>query len=274
MSKYYTGKRTRNLFDPKSKEPFRLSRSKIDLFISCPRCFYQDRRLGVGQPPGFPFNLNSAVDALLKKEFDDYRAKQKPHPLMTTNKIDAVLFQHEKLDEWRDSLRRGVTFHHKPTNFTVTGGIDDVWVKPNGELIIADYKATSKKDEVSIDADWQDGYKRQMEMYQWLFRQNGFKVSSTGYFVYCNGKTDLPLEPYWGSNTLKTRASAGGLSPEASFNFHLDFDISVIPYKGNSDWVEPTLLNARKCLDSNKIPKANPDCDFCRYVEAVNEISK
>ena len=71
MSKYYTGKRTRNLFDPTSKEPFRLSRSKIDLFISCPRCFYQDRRLGVAQPPGYPFNLNSAVDTLLKKEFDD-----------------------------------------------------------------------------------------------------------------------------------------------------------------------------------------------------------
>ncbi len=251
MSQYYTGKRTRNLFDPKSSTPFRLSRSKIDLFLSCPRCFYQDRRLGVGQPPGFPFNLNSAVDALLKKEFDVYRAKQKPHPLMTANKIDAVPFQHEKLDEWRDSLRRGVTFFHKPTNFTVTGGIDDVWVKRNGELIIADYKATSKKDEVSIDADWQDGYKRQMEMYQWLFRQNGFKVSSTGYFVYCNGKTDRP-----------------------AFDFKLEFDISVIPYKGNSDWVEPTLLKARKCLDSKKIPKANPDCDYCKYVESVIEISK
>ena len=247
MSQYYTGKRTRNLFDPKSKEPFRLSRSKIDLFISCPRCFYQDRRLGVGQPPGYPFNLNSAVDALLKKEFDSYRAKQKPHPLMTANKIDAVPFQHEKLDEWRNSLSQGITHHHKATNFTVTGGVDDVWVKPNGELIIVDYKATSKKDAVSIDADWQDGYKRQMEIYQWLFRQNGFKVSSTGYFVYCNGKTDRP-----------------------SFDSKLEFDISVIPYKGNDDWVETSLLKAKKCLDSKSIPKAGTDCDFCRYVEAVN----
>lgn len=250
MSQYYTAKRTRNLFDPKSKEPFRLSRSKIDLFISCPRCFYQDRRLGVGQPPGYPFNLNSAVDALLKKEFDSYRAKQKPHPLMTANKIEAIPFQHEKLDEWRDSLRRGVTYLHKPTNFTVTGGVDDVWVKPNGELIIADYKATSKKDAVSIDADWQDSYKRQMEMYQWLFRRNGFKVSSTGYFVYCNGKTDRP-----------------------GFDSKLEFDISVIPYKGNDDWVEPALVKARKCLSSKSIPKADPDCDYCRYVEAVSEIS-
>ena len=32
--------------------------------------------------------------------------------------------------------------------------------------------------------------KRQMEIYQWLLRKNGFKVSDTGYFVYANGITD------------------------------------------------------------------------------------
>ena len=25
--------------------------------MSCQQCFYIDRRLGVGQPPGFPFNV-------------------------------------------------------------------------------------------------------------------------------------------------------------------------------------------------------------------------
>jgi hypothetical protein len=30
------------------------------------------------------------------------------------------------------------------------------------------------------------GYQRQMEIYQSLFRKNGFKVSSTGYFVHCS----------------------------------------------------------------------------------------
>ncbi|HVY67280.1 MAG TPA: hypothetical protein VHA30_00050, partial [Patescibacteria group bacterium] len=68
MSQYYNPKRTKYLFDPRSKYPFRLSRSKIDLFLNCPRCFYLDRRLGVALPPGFPFALNSAVDHLLKKE--------------------------------------------------------------------------------------------------------------------------------------------------------------------------------------------------------------
>mgnify|MGYP003309522602 CR=1 FL=1 len=67
MSKYYIPQRSRNLYRPGCDKPFRVSRSKIDLFNKCPRCFYIDRRLGTGQPPGYPFAINSAVDSLLKK---------------------------------------------------------------------------------------------------------------------------------------------------------------------------------------------------------------
>jgi hypothetical protein len=144
MSQYYTPRKTKGLYVPASQEPFRLSRSKVDLFIECPRCFYFDRRLGVGRPPGYPFSLNAAVDHLLKKEFDGHRAKGSAHPLMKAYGIDAVPFAHPKMEEWRDALRRGVTSLHEPTNFLVCGGVDDIWVNPAGELIVVDYKATSK----------------------------------------------------------------------------------------------------------------------------------
>jgi len=187
MSKYYNPQRTRNIYDPQSEELFRISRSKIDLYIKCPRCFYLDRRLGVGQPPGYPFSLNSAVDNLLKNEFDGFRERGETHPLMKENGLDAIPFKHEKMDEWRDALRRGCTYHFPKTNLLITGAVDDVWIMPDEQLIIVDYKATAKAGEVTLDADWQDGYKRQMEVYQWLFRKNGFKVYPTGYFLYCNG---------------------------------------------------------------------------------------
>jgi hypothetical protein len=242
MSQYYNPQRSRNLFDPKSHEPFTVSRSGIDLFVQCPRCFYIDKRLGTGRPPGFPFSLNSAVDALLKKEFDIHRAAGTAHPLMKEYNIDAVPYAHKELDAWRDSLRRGIQFFHEPTNLLIRGGVDDVWVAPTGELYIVDYKATSKTEEVSLDAEWQDGYKRQMEVYQWLFRKNGFVVSPIGYFVYCNGDADA-----------------------AAFDARLEFDIKVIPYVGNTDWVEPTIVNLRKCLMDEKIPAASVDCDYCAY---------
>jgi len=40
----------KKLFDPKSDKPFALSRSKVELFMDCPRCFYLDRRLGIARP--------------------------------------------------------------------------------------------------------------------------------------------------------------------------------------------------------------------------------
>lgn len=229
---------------------WRLSRSKIDLFLECPRCFYVDNKLGVARPPGFPFSLNSAVDKLLKKEFDAHRANGTPHPLMKEYGIDAVPFDHPKMNEWRDSLKAGVSILHKPTGMTVRGGVDDIWVHPTGELIVVDYKATSKDGEVNLDAEWQDGYKRQMETYQWLLRQNKFTVSDIGYFVYVNGKTD-----------------------REAFDAKLEFDVSILPYKGNDEWVEPTLHDIKKCLDSGAVPAPDPLCDYCNYRKAAAEVS-
>ena len=239
MSQYY--KKSNNLFDPKSDSPFKLSRSKIDLFMECPQCFYLDRRLGVGRPPGFPFTLNSAVDALLKKEFDLHRKEQTVHPFIEEFGIDAVPYQHKDIDTWRNTFK-GIEYLDKDTNLLITGAIDDIWINPEGEVIIVDYKATSKTSEVNLDAEWQRGYKRQMEIYQWLFRQNGFKVAPTGYFVYCNGDTGKPF-----------------------FDKKLEFDIKVIPYTGDDSWIKGALKEIKECLMSDKIPEMNSECDFCNY---------
>lgn len=248
MSEYYKPRRSVdwNYGGPKWK----LSRSKIDLFLECPRCFYVDNKLGVARPPGFPFSLNSAVDKLLKKEFDTHRSQKTSHPLMKKYGIDAVPMKHPKLDEWRDSLRHGISFLHQPTGLFVRGGVDDVWVRPNGELIVVDYKATAKDGEVNLDAKWQDGYKRQMEIYQWLFRQNGFSVSRTGYFVYVNGKTD-----------------------REAFDAKLEFDVILLPYDGTDTWVPLTLFEIKKCLESDELPNPSEGCDYCNYRKAAAEAS-
>lgn len=236
------------LYDKNSKEPFKLSRTKIENFINCPRCFYIDRKLGVSQPPGFPFTLNSAVDCLLKKEFDVYRAEKKIHPLMEHYGLKAVPFQNEKMDEWRENFV-GVQFLHKPTNLLIFGAVDDIWVNDDGELMVVDYKATSSETKPTLDAEYRQGYKRQMEIYQWLLRNNGFKVSDTGYFVYANGKKDLK-----------------------AFDGKLEFDVDLLDYTGSDSWVEYTLFEIKKCLDSDKIPGYTEDCDYCKYQQKILKI--
>lgn len=251
MSEYYTAQRVRGLYDSKVAEPFKLSRSKIDLFLNCPRCFYYDRKLGVGRPPGFPFALNSAVDHLLKLEFDIHRANGTKHPLIEKYGIDARPVAHEDLDKWRHNFT-GIQHLHELTNFLIFGAIDDLWINSKGEYIVVDYKSTSKDEDITeLNKDWQIGYKRQMEVYQWLLRQNGYKVSDTGYFVYCNGQTD-----------------------RKAFDGKLEFDITLIPYKGDDSWVEKTLVQAHKCLNSSEIPDASHECDYCNYIEAINNYGK
>lgn len=234
----------RGLYEPDSDKPFKVSRSGIELFTECPCCFYLNNRTGIRRPSGPPFNINKAVDTLLKKEFDVHRTNATPHPYMKHYGIDAVPFQHKMMNEWRENFK-GVRYHHEPTNLLVTGAVDDIWVSPNDELIIVDYKATSKNAEIDLTADWQMSYKRQMEVYQWLLRRNGFKVSSTGYFVYCNGKADAE-----------------------AFDGKVEFDVVLLPYEGNDDWIEEILVQLKKCLNNSEIPGPTNDCEFCGYAKA------
>lgn len=241
---YYNPPRSRNLFDPKSKEPFVLSRSKIDSFIKCPRCFYLDRRLGLGEPPMPSFTLNDAVDTLMKKEFDILRAKSARHALMEKYNINAVPLVHPELADWRDDSRKylGATTLHKKTNFIISGIVDDVWVAPDETLFMVDYKSTSTTREISLDDEYKQGYKRQVEIYQWIFRQKGFKVSDTAYFVFANAQKS-----------------------NEKFDGKLEFIVNIIAYDGKDSWVEPTIEKIRRCLDSDVIPDYSKDCDLCKY---------
>jgi len=247
--KGYRSKSISNVFNPSSSDPLKISRSKLDLFSECPRCAYLEIRFGVKRPSMPAFTLNNAVDELLKREFDIHRAKESTHPLMKRYGLDAVPLRDDRMDEWRDALRRGISYFHAPTNVQLRGGIDDVWVNPAGEFIIVDYKATSKKVGPKSEDDLYDSYKRQMEIYQWLFRQNGFKVSPTGYFVYVNGKSDAK-----------------------AFDGKLEFDVDLISYTGSDTWVEPMLYDLKKMLTSEEIPPTGTSfgggpCEYCSYRE-------
>lgn len=227
-------------------EKWRLSRSKIDLFLECPRCFYLDNKLGTKRPSMPSFNLNIAVDELFKKEFDEFRTAGKVHPIMEQYKIEAVPFKHEKLDLWRDAFE-GVTCVHEGTGLTVCGAVDDIWMGKDGTLIVVDYKSTSKdgKIETLSDSSWEDQYRRQIGVYQWLLRQNGFEVASTGYFVY--------------ANALRT---------EEKFDNKLIFETTLVPCEGEDAWIEPTLVKIKECLDADMYPVSGPYCEYCAYREA------
>ena len=135
----------RKLYNPEDSEPYPLSRSRIENFINCPRCFHLEERQGIKAPSGPQFLLNSGIDTLYKNEFDSYRKKKIPHPLMEKNNINAIPFSHKDLDLWRNNFK-GIRWFDEKHNFTLFGAVDDLWINEKEEIHIVDYKSTAKKD--------------------------------------------------------------------------------------------------------------------------------
>lgn len=230
-------------------QKWRLSRSKIDLFHECPRCFYLDNKLGTKRPSFPSFNLNIAVDELFKKEFDVHRSDQTPHPVMQEYGIDAVPFAHAQLDTWRDNFG-GIETTHATTGLTVCGAVDDIWLTKAGSLIIVDYKSTCKDGTITqlSDSTWDQQYRRQLGVYSWLLAQNGFTVEETGYLVYANASKDEP-----------------------GFANTLVFETTLVPVTLETSWIEPTLENIKACLEADTFPAPGPVCEYCPYREAAGK---
>lgn len=242
----------RGLYRKKAKAPYRVSRSKIELFTECPRCFWLETVKGVKRPNTPPFLINEAVDQLLKTEFDSYREKDQQHPWQIERSIDAKPFAHENIDEWRENFT-GIQHEHKSSNLVIFGAVDDIWVNGKAELMVVDYKATAKTKEITElgpVGGWHDAYRRQMEVYQWLLRRIGFTVSDTGYFVYANGIAD----------------------GKGFFN-RVEFRTNIFPYKGDSSWVEKTIEDLKAILNSDTIPEVGKRCTYCPYAKERTQLT-
>lgn len=228
---------------------WKLSRSKIDAFIECPRCFYLDNKLGTKRPSFPSFNLNIAVDELFKKEFDVHRKAGSVHPLCKKYGLDAIPFAHKDLDNWRDPFV-GITYRDPATDLLISGGVDDIWQKPDGTLIIVDYKATSKEGSIAAlgDSPWEKQYTRQLGIYRWLLEQNGFTVDPIGYLVYANASKD-----------------------EDVFDDKLTFETTLVTCPTEVDWILPTLAKIKEVLESDRLPPIGQTCEYCPYREAAGK---
>ncbi len=224
----------------------KLSRSTVEKYITCPRCCVLEKKFKI-KPPSLPFTLNIAVDNLCKNEFDYYRKIKQPHPLFLENNINAIPFYHEKIDEWRSNFK-GLRYISPEKNYNFGGAIDDVWQKSNGELIVADVKATSKNNfdwhETFNKYEYPKAYKRQLEMYQWLLMKNGFKVAKEAYLLYFNGSKN-----------------------EQFFNQKLKFEAHLIKLDCCNDWVESKVEETVDLLRSNIFPKPSFNCEICSYLK-------
>jgi len=255
-----TGKKSQEWRIYKSGKTFKISRSGVETFKDCPRCFYLNVVKGLKDIDTIPFTLNNTVDLLVKAEFDYCREKQIPHEVMKDENINAVPFQHEEIDNWRNARSKGVEYHHKNLNLILSGGIDDVWTIKNSkppELIIVDYKAQAKKEKELntknyLEDRFHQGYKFQLDFYRYLFHNLGFKIHKTGYFLVYNAKQE-----------------------RKNFGKNMEFQRFLVPYKFKDetlDEIESIVTDMKKIMDGNTLPKGNRSCQECAFIRAGSEL--
>ncbi len=213
-----------------------LSRSQLDLFTACPRCFWLRNRHGVKQPKSLPFALNNAMDGLLKAEFDEYRAAGTLPPILAECGVQATLFKDtEKLEEWRNNFR-GLRWKDPKTGHTLYGAIDDLLEFPDDSLAVVDYKSSGAK-----EATVYPSYQLQMDVYTFLLQRLGYRTAPKAYLAFFIAVKDDGFK-----GRLPFRAQLLEISPEP-------------------DRVQDLFKQAVALAQSDKEPEPGAECDLCRW---------
>ena len=228
--------------------PHPLSRTKIDLFSECRKCFYNDLIHGVRRPHGTPLVLNNTVIKKFKDEINQYKVDQRIHPVIRNTKQNFGFLIHPKLVEFQNSFK-GIRYIHKQTNFEIFGSIDDLWYNEDlKKFSIIGIKSTSKKEEIRL-SDIPDQYWKQLSFYFYLLNKNAIDMSNEGILVFLNALKD-----------------------SSEFNNRLKFTVNYFIKKLDTLWIENILNEIFIILQSDFSPPPSKNCKFCQYVNIINVI--
>ena len=226
--------------------PFPLSRTKIDLFLECRKCFYNEMVKGVRRPHGPPMALNNAIVFVIKNDLEKQKNIKKRHSIFDFVEKEISFADHPKLGDWKN-IFKGIRFVHKNTNFELFGAIDDLWFNKNDNTYsVVLIKASSKKEKVTLD-NVPKSYWRQLSFYNYLLKMNGIKASNKGFIVYNNAQ----------KNSEK-------------FQSKLFFETDVFCNILDCEWIEEILDEIYKILQDNNHPPPSKNCKFCEYVNLTN----
>ena len=221
-----------------------LSPNSLNLFLECQHCFWLDKNMGIKRPPPYPYALNSAVDALLKEEFDTYREKKLPHPLLKENGIKAHLFGNQKLlNQWRNNLA-GIRYFDEELEATLFGAVDDVLEFADGKIAPLDYKSTG-----STAANVYDRFQLQLDTYTFLMEKNGYKTPHKGYLAFYI------------------------VDKSRGFIDRLPFRKEIVEIETNPADVYDIFKDAVTVLRSDKPPEHSSDCQFKKWLDGAKKFN-
>jgi len=227
-----------------NNKPIQLSPNSLNLYYECPACFWLEKKMRIKRPPPYPYALNMAVDTLLKQEFDEYRAKGEPHPLLLANNIPAKLFPNQALlNQWRSNFV-GIRFYNPKLDATLFGAVDDILQFNDGKLAPLDYKSTG-----SAVPNIYDRFQLQLDVYTFLLEMNGFLTPRKGYLAFYI------------------------VDKKNGFGDRLPFKKELFEIETNPSDISKLFQDAVLLLRENKPPSHSKDCQYAKWFREVSKIS-
>lgn len=122
------------------------------------------------------------MDSVLKKHFDRYIGKGLPPELKSLKHVE--LFADKKLlDLWRSNFKGIRT---ETDAFVLHGAVDNILVSGK-KLIVLDYKTRG----FPLKEDTHHHYQDQIDIYNWLLRENGHPTEDYAYLLFYHPKEVL-----------------------------------------------------------------------------------
>lgn len=228
----------------------RLSKSALEKFRACPKCFYLEKNASLKQPQGIRAGVPMGIDRVLKGHYDAHR-ELKTVPPELVGKIPGGLYDGHRVS-MKDlrNWRAGLTVVEDGSELSTA--LDDLlFDAATGLYNMIDYKSKAKLTDV---ADTQKYYQVQADCYDLALNANKYPTDGRCFFAY--------YAPITVGQTIATQTNEGCLFP---FTWHCQ----VIEIKANHANAKDLLKRAAACL-AGKEPAAGVDCEYCNFVEARN----
>lgn len=224
-----------------------LSASALSVFKDCPRCFYNEKVMGIKQPRGIFPSLPGGMDRILKGRYDFFRRQGLLPPEIARHFPGAILFKDQiQLNAWRN-WRRGFRVEISD-GVTLTGAIDELLDWQNGTYSIFDYKTRGSAPKEGGSEQY---YGHQMDIYHLLLEDAGLPTTGEAYLGY-----------WWPSETVRETVEEMEIGGKYS---GVLFETGVVGLKTSAERARKLVDAAALCLNG-PAPASGTECAYCNFV--------
>lgn len=213
-----------------------LSKSSLETFKTCPRCFWLEKNAKLKKPEGIKASIMDGIDDGMK-QCAEYHAREnkpihylsafpgaKPHP----DRARVAAFM-----SWR-TFQATITAGSQQA--LIWGQVDDLIEWDDSRVSPWDFKSNGKA------RDWADYTVKynslQADMYEILLQANGMTTTGVAYFTYT-----------W-------PVCVDGV---------LGFDFQTVSIETDQNRALAIIEQAIDCLQGSE-PESDPSCEYCTYV--------